>query len=177
MEIKIKTTFSKARIESFYKFHFKHISSYPVVEFALVALCVVIACLGVFVFEDTLTLGICLVVGVVIPTTRNYRIGRTIEKRLKVSPPDSEPYHLIITDDGVKYIRDCESKMFTWDKIVRVCEIDLCFYIYVGNEVALIFPKYTIREEQKEELRKLFTGKNLYKKYKFLSTLDKEGVV
>ena len=177
MEIKIKKTFSKARIESFYRFHFKHISYYPIIELALVVLCVIIACVGVFIFENTLILGICLVVGIVIPSTRNYRISRTIGKRLKVSPPDSEPYYLVITENGVKYSREYESKMFTWDKIVRVCEIDLCFYIYVGNDVALIFPKYTIREDQKEELRKLFKEKELYKKYKFLSSVEKEGVV
>lgn len=177
MDVNIKTTFSKARIESFYRFHFKKISNYKFIELGLISICIIIAAVAVLFLENTLVMAISLTVALVIALTQSYRISRSIQKLLKVSPPDAEPYYLSIKDDGVTYIKGYETKKFSWDKIIRICEIDECFYIYVGEQTALIFPKHYLKANEKEELRVLFTEKSHYQKYKFISSIEKEGVV
>ena len=92
-------------------------------------------------------------------------------------------YIIIITDDKIEYIRDNETTVYTYDKIVEISEIDECFYIYVTLNSALIVPKHSVVYEKRNDIRDFFIKKaeennNLvFKQYKFLSIQEKEGVV
>ena len=93
------------------------------------------------------------------------------------------PYIIIITDDKIEYIRDNETTVYTYDKIVEISEIDECFYIYVTENSALIVPKHSVVYEKRNDIRDFFIKKaeennNLvFKQYKFFSIQEKEGVV
>ena len=177
MTVKIKATFSKARIKTFHRFHFKKISLLPIIDFTISMICIIIAFVGLLIFENSFIFGVFIVLCFVIFGTQNYRIDRTVRKMIKNNPPSIEPYTIFIDENKVIFTQDTTCKEFKWDNISRVCEIDECFYIYVSEQSALIFPKYLIKQEQKEELRKFFQEKGIYKKYRFISIAEKEGVV
>lgn len=177
MNVKIKVTFSKARIKTFHRFHFKKISTLPAIDLTIAMLCIIVAAIGLFVFSNSLVFGIFIVLFFVVFGTQNYRIDRIIEKMIKSNPPSIDPYTIVIDENKVLFNQGFVLKEYKWENIKRVCEIDECFYIYVSEQSALIFPKYLIDEKQKEMLRSFFTEKGLYKRYKFISIPEKEGVV
>lgn len=183
MNVKIKTTFSKARIETFYKFHFLKKSTYKYIELGLVLVTFIISLLGITLLENLYVFAICLVLGFVMIGTRSYRISSRVKSFLNKNKPDVMPYIIIITDDKIEYIRDNETSVYTYDKIVEISEIDECFYIYVTENSALIVPKHSVVYEKRNDIRDFFIKKaeennNLvFKQYKFLSIQEKEGVV
>lgn len=183
MNIKIKTTFSKARIETFYKFHFLKKSTYKFVELGMVLITFIISLLGITILENLYVFAICLVLGFVMVGTRNYRISSRVKSFLNKNKPDVVPYIIVITDDKIEYIRDNVTTIYTYDKLVEISEIDECFYIYVSENSALIVPKHSVVYEKRNDIRDFFIRKaseneNLtFKQYKFISIHDKEGVV
>ena len=183
MNIKIKTTFSKARIETFYKFHFLKKSTYKFVELGMVLITFIISLLGITILENLYVFAICLMLGFVMVGTRNYRISNRVKSFLNKNKPDVMPYIIVITDDKIEYIRDNVTTIYTYDKLVEISEIDECFYIYVSENSALIVPKHSVVYEKRNDIRDFFIRKaseneNLtFKQYKFISIHDKEGVV
>lgn len=183
MNIKIKTTFSKARIETFYKFHFLKKSTYKFIELGMVIITFIISLLGITILENLYVFAICLVLGFVMVGTRNYRISSRVKSFLNKNKPDVMPYIIVITDDKIEYIRDNVTTIYTYDKLVEISEIDECFYIYVSENSALIVPKHSVVYEKRNDIRDFFIRKaseneNLtFKQYKFISIHDKEGVV
>ena len=183
MNIKIKTTFSKARIETFYKFHFLKKSTYKFIELGMVLITFIISLLGITILENLYVFAICLVLGFVMVGTRNYRISSRVKSFLNKNKPDVMPYIIVITDDKIEYIRDNVTTIYTYDKLVEISEIDECFYIYVSENSAFIVPKHSVVYEKRNDIRDFFIRKaseneNLtFKQYKFISIHDKEGVV
>ncbi len=182
MNIKCKTTFSKGRIETFYRFHFLKKSPYKFVELGLVLIAIIVAVMGFTLLENLYVFAVALVLIFVIIGTRNYRISNRVKKLLKTNPPDVLPYYVIIKDSHIEYIRDTNTINYEYNKIVEICEIDECFYIYVSETSAIILPKFSIDYEQREKLREFFKKKCtenncIFKQYKFISVQDKEGVV
>ena len=82
MNNKNKTTFSKARIETFYKFHFLKKSTYKFVELGMVLITFIISLLGITILENMYVFAICLVLGFVMVGTRNYRISSRVKSFL-----------------------------------------------------------------------------------------------
>lgn len=174
MKIKIVTNFSKARMESFYRFHFLKKSTYRVIEFMAVIISLILSLLGL-VLSNTYLFAIFLVMTFVIILTRKYRINRIAKNIIKKNPPIGSPYTIIIKDETITYSRDDTYKEYNLDKEISVCEIDECFYVYVEQEIALIIPKYLLKFEDKETLRNMFTEKCQFKQYKFISTSEADG--
>ena len=183
MNIKIKTTFSKARIETFYKFHFLKKSPYKFIELGLVLVTFMISLLGITLLEDLYVFAICLVLGFVMIGTRNYRISNRVKSFLNKNKPDVMPYTIVITDDKIEYIREYNTLSYKYNELVEISEIDECFYIYVSENSALILPKHSVVYEKRNDIREFFIKKaneneNLvFKQYKFISIQEKEGVV
>ena len=190
MNVKVKATFSKGRIETFYRFHFLKKSPYRIIELLLVIITFLISLLGITILENLYVFAIALVLGFVFIGTRNYRISTRIKKYLKVNSPDILPYYIIVKEDGIEYVRENESKLYKYNEIKEICEIDECFYIYVSEQKAIIMPKFLIEYEKRNKLREFFIGKSSntldsiekkdnfqFRQYKFISTQDKEGVV
>ena len=174
MKIKIVTNFSKARMESFYRFHFLKRSTYRVIEFMAVIVSLILSLLGL-VLNNTYLFAIFLVMTLVIVLTRKYRINRIAKNIIKKNPPIGSPYTIIIKDKTISYSRDDVYKEYNLDKAISVCEIDECFYVYVEQEIALIIPKYLLKLDDKENLRRMFTEQCQFKQYKFLSTSEADG--
>ena len=86
MRIKIVTNFSKARMESFYRFHFLKKSTYRVIEFIAVIISMILSLLGL-VLNNTYLFAIFLVMCLVIILTRKYRINRIAKNIIKKNPP------------------------------------------------------------------------------------------
>ena len=83
MNVKVKATFSKGRIETFYRFHFLKKSPYRIIELLLVIITFLISLLGITILENLYVFAIALVLGFVFIGTRNYRISTRIKKYLK----------------------------------------------------------------------------------------------
>ena len=174
MRIKIVTNFSKARMESFYRFHFLKRSTYRVIEFIAVIISMILSLLGL-VLNNTYLFAIFLVMCLVIILTRKYRINRIAKNIIKKNPPLVSPYTILIQDETISYTKDDTYKQYNIDKTISVCEIDECFYVYVEQEIALIIPKYLLKLDDKDKLRKMFTEKCQFKQYKFVSTSEADG--
>lgn len=176
MNYKVKTTFSKARIETFYRFHFLKKSVYRYIEIGLVSALILLSIIG-FIFQNTYLIVVPIVLAIVTVLTRKYRIVRSVDRMLKKNPPKTVPYYVSISDTCVRYNQDDVEKIYRIEDIKCLCEIDICFYFYVSENIAIIYPKYNLKLEEKEEIRNLFREKNKFKQYKFISSVDKEGVV
>ena len=96
-----RLAFSKARIETFYKFHFLKKSTYKYIELGLVLVTFIISLLGITLLENLYVFAICLVLGFVMIGTRSYRISSRVKSFLNKNKPDVMPYIIIITDDKI----------------------------------------------------------------------------
>ena len=174
MNIKVVTNFSKARMESFYRFHFLKKSNYRLIEFIAEIICVIVSFLGL-VINNTYLFAIFLVMVIIIIMTRKYRINRIARSIIKKNPPKGSPYTILIKDNTITYIFEETINTYNIDKIICVCEIDECFYVYVEENIALIIPKYLIKPDEKENLREFFKKNCSFKQYKFISTYKLDG--
>lgn len=176
MNIKIKANLSNSRMESFYRFHFLHKSSFRILEFALIILSLIISVLGI-ILNNTYIFAVFLVMGLIIVLTRKSRISSIAKKFIKKNPPRGEPYIVTIREGIISFYQDSLTKTFNVDDLKCVCEIDECFYLYVEESVALIIPKYLLKLEEKEQLRDYFKEMCSFKQYKFISSTEPEGAI
>lgn len=176
MNIKIKANLSNARMESFYRFHFLHKSSFRILEFALIILSLIISVLGI-ILNNTYIFAIFLVMCFIIILTRKSRISSIAKKFIKKNPPKGEPYIVVIREGIISFCQDSSTRTFNISDLKCVCEIDECFYLYVEDSVAVIIPKYLLKAEEKEKLRELFKEMCSFKQYKFISSVEPEGAI
>lgn len=174
MNIKFNTNFSKSRMESFYRFHFLYKSYLRIVEVICELICLIVSFLGL-VISNTYLFAIFLVLFFVIMGTRKYRIERVAKKIINKNSIEAEPYTIIIKDDKIIFNHNNNYQEYKNNEVLCVCEIDECFYIYIGSDRALICPKFVIKASDKEKLREYFSSKFDYKKYKFISSVQDDG--
>lgn len=177
MTVKVNTGFSKSRIESFYRFHIRHVSKGRFIEYALILICSIVGILGVFVFEEVMVTIVALLIAIIIIGTYNWRIYYATKRFLKNTPMDSRTYTILLDENKVTFIEDNMIKVYEYKDLFGVKEIDECYYLYISDFQAIIVPKYTISHKQKEELVKIFQEKCDYRRYKFISATEEEGVV
>ena len=171
MNISVKTSLSKGRVETWYKFHMMKMDDSRFLHYIALMLMVI----GMFLFAtwlgdlkySTHAFVILILCFIVLIASRPYRIHRAYKKVITKNPLEVKSFTVTFNDEGVVSEMDNSIQKFTWDKIVTVREIVDCYFVYVSVTKAIIIPKFLMEKAEREQLVEVFKSKTFYKKHNF----------